>query len=258
MQTDELQGESRVRANRMHGSVGGVKVGWCSPVAFTLIELLVVIAIIAVLAAMLLPALQQAREKARQAVCMSNLKQIALAHMMYAQDFDDYITPDYGAGDWNRWDKLLLVYGFGVPVGDIVWPDKTRVMRCPTSEHFVTVVDGMVPGSIDSGKRHYGLNIYLVRSKDAWGIAYTRFGRVRNPSQCVLVMDSVDTRDIPRDNTCLVWDLPWVIGTAGNVHSGGANVLFCDGHVGWHLQDELIAAYPEWWTPDGQGGYPDH
>jgi prepilin-type N-terminal cleavage/methylation domain-containing protein/prepilin-type processing-associated H-X9-DG protein len=64
--------------------------------AFTLIELLVVIAIIAILAAILFPVFAQARAKARQAVCLSNLKQIGLANMMYAQDYDEQF-----AGGWS-------------------------------------------------------------------------------------------------------------------------------------------------------------
>src|SRR4026209_2705707 len=63
---------------------------------FTLIELLVVIAIIAILAAILFPVFAKAREKARQAACMSNFKQIGTATLMYVQDYDGYYPVRYG------------------------------------------------------------------------------------------------------------------------------------------------------------------
>lgn len=70
-----------------------------SRTGFTLIELLVVIAIIAILAAILFPVFAKAREKARQASCLSNLKQIGLAIMMYKDDFDQTFPPIYSYSD---------------------------------------------------------------------------------------------------------------------------------------------------------------
>jgi prepilin-type N-terminal cleavage/methylation domain-containing protein/prepilin-type processing-associated H-X9-DG protein len=70
---------------------------------FTLIELLVVIAIIAILAAILFPVFAQARAKARQISCISNMKQIALGHLMYAQDFDESPTLKRAFVDSSAW-----------------------------------------------------------------------------------------------------------------------------------------------------------
>ena len=73
--------------------------------AFTLIELLVVIAIIAILAAILFPVFAQAREKGRQASCMSNMKQMGLAVMQYAQDYEETNPMTCGyQGQSNWWD----------------------------------------------------------------------------------------------------------------------------------------------------------
>jgi prepilin-type N-terminal cleavage/methylation domain-containing protein/prepilin-type processing-associated H-X9-DG protein len=78
--------------------------------AFTLIELLVVIAIIGILAAMLLPALNRAREKGRSAVCVSNLRQITVAIRLYADDHAEQMPPaSYGSGAQN-WPKILGSY----------------------------------------------------------------------------------------------------------------------------------------------------
>jgi prepilin-type N-terminal cleavage/methylation domain-containing protein/prepilin-type processing-associated H-X9-DG protein len=111
-----------------------------SPAAFTLIELLVVIAIIAILAAMLLPALASAKEQAKRIVCTSNLRQIGVALVVYADDHQDLLVPaEYntrkGAKAEEGWPTILSKNRY-IPAettdGYYKVPAKGSVFRCPS------------------------------------------------------------------------------------------------------------------------------
>jgi len=89
---------------------------------FTLIELLVVIAIIAILAAILFPVFARAREKARQTSCLSNVKSLTLAALMYAQDYDETLPFAYN-GKW--WYQVLEPY-----------LKNTQILTCPSKRAY--------------------------------------------------------------------------------------------------------------------------
>jgi prepilin-type N-terminal cleavage/methylation domain-containing protein/prepilin-type processing-associated H-X9-DG protein len=122
---------------------------------FTLIELLVVIAIIAILAAILFPVFAQARERARMAVCLSNLKQVGLAGIMYTNDYDEFYPPSRYAGtavpashggtliNYASWKNFVQPYAKNVP---LFW--------CPDSlASFANIYD---PNTGANGKQPIG------------------------------------------------------------------------------------------------------
>src|SRR5437879_751496 len=109
--------------------------------AFTLIELLVVIAIIALIAAILFPVFAQARDKARAASCLPNLKQMGTAWTMYVQDYDEMFPRSYPLNVWDDCATMKDRSHFGGWVGNLLVPytKNVTIFQCPSNPKLNSV-----------------------------------------------------------------------------------------------------------------------
>jgi len=220
---------------------------------FTLIELLVVIAIIAILAAILFPVFARAREKARQASCQSNQKQIMLADIMYKTDCDGRQPPVWypivpGApglwgADGNQWmtyHKLLQPY-----------IKNWQLWECPSAPgvNMCNWVNAVIYASIgwncgfdnQRPETDYRKLAEHIVTADTWGGGNDP--RI-NPINCPMYYNRYDGGSRGCANTCPVCDpndsWAWLVPNAR--HNGGVNVGYGDGHVKFQKEENVYPA----------------
>ena len=230
--------------------------------AFTLVELLVVIAIIGVLVALLLPALSRAKATAQSTACKNNLRQMGIALLGYVNTHDAYPPDAYRNTSVNvatttGWNAILLRDAGGKP----------ELFNCPSSEpsaHWSTnrsKFGYQFPYNVDRSVRFsYGYNILGVATVSGLGasdgILPLRAGRVLKPADMIVIGDShINGFADAELSFHMILPERGVMRRPGDIHRGGANILFCDGHVEWALQERWIVredSVARRWNNDNQ------
>ena len=193
---------------------------------FTLIELLVVIAIIAILAAILFPVFAKAREKARQASCLSNCKQMGVAVMMYAQDYDEHYPGLQNAGGpftYNGYTHTQMLWYMAIEP----YHKNVQIFNCPSAD---TTWRGQY-----TGDTRYGINVRLTYLSAT--SSPCTLGDIAYPAETVIIADSDwthSTADYEFSNSYMLTTPFHVSRFVPQRHNGGANFVLCDGHAKWY------------------------
>lgn len=222
---------------------------------FTITELLVTIAIMSILAALVIMGFKRAMEASHRVQCMANLKQIGLANMAYANDYNGYIATGSGTGTVGTQD--------GLPVGQRYWwwrlmpylginpvtNDKTcKTMVCPADPAKGGEGYANYENQSPIWKRSYGLNDYMAY-QDRAGLPPKKMLEIPHHSKTAYAGDIAWY--LPGLNTNYIKDKsPWFDGMPTKWHGGLVNIVFLDGHVQSFRRDTLrVGAENHWiWT----------